>query len=403
MIARASALVLLSLATLAGCNGGSSTPGDADEEEVLDAPAEPDAPDPVTDPGYEVEWPEPPWMLCTGSDEPAGATVITAFDLADHYYNPEDRRTIEAAVDFPTEGTWQAIGMLIDLTCPADGDCDNWDRFANVLLVENPGTLDEEAVELERYITPYNVGMCIVTNVTRFAPRLRGTQTIRSFISTWVGPDEPVHGHGWRITIKFIFHPGIPPSGMPEEVIQIWPHTSVVVGDPATSVADQLPPLSVPIPMGTTRAEVRVIATAHGQGNAYNCAEFCNLHQHVLVGSSDHSYDPWRPDCGTNPLGPLQSGTWTFNRSGWCPGAYVLPQVFDVTSDLTPGSDATFAYDILTGPGEIYENTCRPGAGGTDNHCTGCAFDDTPGNCDYDGGMHTQPRIMVTAQLMLYR
>jgi hypothetical protein len=189
---------------------------------------------------------------------------------------------------------------------------------------------------------------------------------------------------------------------MPEELIQLWPSTSAVVGDPANPVSDQLPPHTVPIPAETTRAEVRVIATGHGQGNAFNCAEFCNLHQHVTVGAGDFSYDPWRGDCGLNPLGPLQSGTWTHNRAGWCPGAYVLPSVFDVTDQITPGSDATFGYDILTGSGAVYENTCRPGAGDTTNTCVGCAFDDSPGNCDYDGGMHTQPSIMVSVQLMLY-
>ncbi len=392
-------LIAACIILLAACKDdpdpGRDAAADAIEEAESDAALD-TAVDVAAEP-TEIDWPEPPWNLCTDADEPEGATVITAFELADQYFNPEDLRTIETSVDFP-EGTWAGIGMKYDLTCPADGDCDNWDRLAYVTLVDG-----EEEVELERYITPYNVGMCITTDVTAFAPRLTGTKTIRSFISTWVGPDEPVHGHGWRVTLKFVFHPGVAPGGLPDETIQLWPTTSVGVGDPATTVSDQLAPASVPIPADATRAELRVIVTGHGQGNAFNCAEFCNLIQHVSVNGDDYAYDPWRADCPLNPMGPYQAGTWTYSRSGWCPGALVVPQVFDVTSSVTPGADATIAFSILTGAGDVYENTCRPGAGDTDNLCTGCAFDSSPGNCDYDGGMHTAPSDMVTVQLMLYR
>jgi len=392
--------ILALVAVLAACK--------TDHDPEQDAPTDPAAEDTETDasldsPGDVVEepttidWPEPPWSLCTDGDEPPGATVVTVFELEDQYYNPEDLRTIESEVDFP-EGTWAGIGMRYDLTCPADGDCDNWDRLAYVTLVDG-----SEEIELERYITPYNVGMCVTTDVTRFAPRLTGTKTVRSFISTWVGPDEPVHGHGWRVTLTFIFHPGTAPGGLPDETVQLWPTTSVGVGDPDVTVEDQLAPATVPIPADTTRAELRVIVTGHGQGNAFNCAEFCNLIQHVSVNGDDHSYDPWRADCPLNPIGPYQAGTWTYSRSGWCPGALVVPEIFDITSSVTPGEDATIAFSILTGAGEVYENTCRPGAGGTENLCTGCAFDSDPGNCDYDGGMHTAPSDMVTVQLMLYR
>jgi hypothetical protein len=399
------ALVLVSVLAALGCKAGDKTDEDAQEDVQVEDVAEDaeDASDVVEEPPYLVEWPEMPWVLCTGDDEPEEATVITAFELEDQYHATESRRTIETEVEFPASGSWQAIGMKIDLGCPADGDCDNWDRFANISLVENAGTADEEEIELERYITPYNVGMCIVTDVTRFAPRLRGLKTIRSFISTWVGPDEPVHGHGWRITLEFIFHPGPPGPGLPDSVIQLWPHASVVVGDPENTVGAQMGGVRLPIPDDVTRAELRVITTGHGQGNLFNCAEFCNLNQHVVVDGTRHSYDPWRDDCALNPIGPYQAGTWQHPRSGWCPGAYVVPEIFDITDSITPGSESTFVYEILTSADETYENTCRPGAGGTDNLCDGCAFDSSPGNCDYNGGNHTEPNDRVTVQLMLYR
>ncbi|MFH1436941.1 MAG: peptide-N-glycosidase F-related protein [Pseudomonadota bacterium] len=171
---------------------------------------------------------------------------------------------------------------------------------------------------------------------------------------------------------------------------------------PVPTVTDQLTEQSVTIPAGISRAEVRAVVTGHGQGNQSNCAEFCHLNQVVGVNGTEFSFDPWRYDCDENPIGPLQAGTWTYERAGWCPGAYVLPHVFDITEALSPGAENTFTYGILTRTLRVYENTCRPGAGDEDNTCVGCVFNDNPGNCDYDGGMHTQPGDRVSVQLLLY-
>lgn len=354
-------------------------------------------------PEIEYDWPGPPWHLCTGSDMPAGTTVVTAFELADQYFKGKDLRTIEAEVEFPDDGEWSAIGMIIQLDCPADGDCDNWDRFADVSLVDGAGTDDEEVFVLERYITPYDVGMCFVTDVTRFAPRLKGTQAIRSFIDTWVGPDDPVHGHGWRTTIRFVFFPGIVPESMPTQVDNVWSYLDVEVGNPDNPLTDQLPIRTITIPPGVSKVELRSIVTGHGQGNLLNCAEFCHLEQVILVDGKAFSYDPWRDDCDENPIGPLQHGTWQFPRAGWCPGAYVQAHVFDVTDAVTPGEESTFEYQVWDPGGQLYENTCRPGAGDHfGNVCEGCAFDQNPGNCDYNGGMHTSPRDRITVQMVLW-
>jgi hypothetical protein len=369
-----------------------------------------------TDTGSDTEWPGAPWYGCTADDEPAGSTVVTAFELADQYLGAEDRRQIDALVEFPESGQWERIDMRIELGCPADGDCDNWDRFANVMLVEEgaadpdagaDGGLDagatEELVELERYITPFNVGMCMLTDVTAFAPRLEGSRTLRSFIDTWVGPDGVGNGHGWRVTVKFIFHPGTPPDGLPAQMLNVIPYASIEVGNPADPIGAQTGETIVAVPAGVTKAELRAIVTGHGQGNADNCAEFCRLSQVVMVNGTAFTFDPWRADCGQNPIGPLQAGSWQFPRSGWCPGAYVLPQVFDVTGAIVKGASNTLEYQVRDASLGTYENTCRPGAGDTDNVCAGCVFTpDTPGNCDYNGGDHTQPIDRVSLQLVLY-
>lgn len=344
-----------------------------------------------------------PWHECLTEPPPSGAVVVPVFDGADQYFNPEDKRNIDAAVEFPQGGAWQRIDLRLELSCPEDGDCDNWDRFANVMLVENPGEDGEEVVELERYITPYNRPMCFQTDVTGFASLLKGQRTIRSFIDTWVGPNEKTHGHGWRVTLEFIFYEGRPEEE-PTQVIQLWPYTGANVGDPAAPIADQLPPRTVDIPSDLKRAELRLISTGHGQGNAGNCAEFCRLLTKISVNDDlPIEINPWRFDCAKNPGGEGQMGTWSYNRLGWCPGAYVTPEVVDITDTLVPGKEAAFQARIVDARDQAYTNTCRPGAGDEQNLCQDCVFNENPGNCDYDGGAHTPPVVRTTGQLLLYR
>jgi len=328
---------------------------------------------------------------------------VTVFDQADQYFNPEDKRTIDAKAVFPDTGDWKRIDLRIELGCPADGDCDNWDRFANVMLVENPGLPDEEVLEIERYITPYNVGMCMLTDVTRFAPRLKGEKTLRSFIDTWVGPNDTVQGHGWRVTVKFLFRSDGTGETVPDEILPLWPLKDVWVGDPTNTIQDQFAPLKLSVASGVTKAELRILATGHGQGNLFNCSEFCNLIQSIRVNGEEFRYDPWRLDCEENPLGPYQAGTWTYQRNGWCPGAYVIPRVFDVTQVIKSGQENTFGYDMLDAESKTYENTCRPDAGTAENLCEGCEFNSLPGNCDYNSSDHTAPVDKVSVQLLLYR
>ncbi|NLH51174.1 MAG: hypothetical protein GX444_21575 [Myxococcales bacterium] len=373
---------------------------DDDNDSADDDDASPaDDDDDDTTPG---EWPGDPWYGCTDEDIPADATVVTAFDLADQYYDgADDRRTIEAAVEFPAAADWSQVTLRLELSCPADGDCDNWDRFANLSLVENAGAKDETAFELWRYITPYNVGMCMLGDITPFAAKLTGTKTIRSFVDTWVGPNSSGNGHGWRVTAKFIFHPAVK-SEVPDQIVNVWPYHSIEVGNPDNPIDTQIGEQNLALPATLSRAELRVLVTGHGQGNRDNCAEFCHLQQVIQVNGQSFPFDPWRSDCGFNPLGPEQSGTWKYQRNGWCPGAVVIPQVIDVLAALTAGTDNTFAYQVWNEESALYENTCRPGAGDENNVCTECAFSSDPGNCDYDGGMHTMPVDNLTVQLLLW-
>src|SRR5204862_4144521 len=109
-----------------------------------------------------------------------------------------------------------------------------------------------------------------------------------------------------------------------------------------------------------------------------DCTSFCTL---TTVGG--------RSFCKESPTGAV--GSVRAPRANWCPGALVAPWTVDVTGSVKPGATATVAY--VAPP---YENTCRPGVA----VCEGCAFNT---GCDYNNGLHTSPKYLHSAVLIVYK
>ncbi|PKN54448.1 MAG: hypothetical protein CVU56_26525 [Deltaproteobacteria bacterium HGW-Deltaproteobacteria-14] len=410
-----------------GCGGGASATDASSEPDTVDASTAapdgdaPDAADTVAEdtaaedlaPPYPIAEPVGPWFACGDADTPPGATIVMAHDRADQYFigweEDQNQRVVDAVADFPSAGAWRRVLLRVELACPGHGACDWWDRSAAVSLLDGP---DAEPIELARYMTPYRAGLCFVADVTDFASRLSGPKTIRSFIDTWVGPGH-AQGDGWRVTTRFIFHPGRPGPEDPafaSELVPLWNNNAadaiVEIGDPARPLSDDLPPRTVTIPAHAKAVKLLLLATGHGQGNLHNCAEFCTL-THIVSWSGAASAGvvrtaPWRGDCGANPVSD-QSGTWTLNRAGWCPGAMVVPELHDITAQVTPGDELTLAYGLEDPAGAAYVNSCRPGAGDASEVCSGCGFNQRAGNCDWDWSLHTPPYLRIGAQLLIFR
>ncbi len=340
-----------------------------------------------------------PWHPCLEPEHLSRATAVDAMIREDHYFGAEDRRQLDFEVVFPEHSCWQKIFMKMHLECPANGRCDHWDRTASLALLEDPDDPGSPLLELMRYITPYRVGMCTLMDVTDFATRLRGRQTLRSFIDTWVGPGS-AYGEGWRVTVQFYFVAGIPVLP-PPEIINVVPRKWVDLGDPHNPVSDQLGEMDLQFPSPPRLIRTRILATGHGQGNAMHCGEFCRISPVVRVDGTAHRLDNWRYDCGANPV-DNQLGTWTYGRQGWCPGAVVIPQVRDITGDFSSSSPAVISWDMLLPGGQEYENTCRPGAGEIidgQETCEDCIYGDSL--CDYNGSSHTPPVELFSAQIFV--
>lgn len=345
--------IALACAALAGCGDVDDSAGDAGLDAATDSDSDSDAGD--TDTGYDFEA-AAPWYECPTGEFPAGAVVVTAFDRADQHFGDEDLRTIQTTVELPAETGWSQVGLRFLLECPEDDFCDVWDRVGYVRLVLNPEDDPSawEHAELARHVTPYGMGMCEYIDVTPIAALLTGERTLTSFIDTWVGPGNS-SGHGWRVTVQFVFYPG--ERAAADEVVSIWGSRTVTVGevDAGASVDDQIDPSLVPIPPGASRVLAHLITTGHSFGNTGNCAEFCEMRQDIYVNDTLYSVNPWRDDCAQNPVSP-QGGTWQYDRNGWCPGSIAVGQLVDVTDAIVPGVDNEIDFDIRLASGDEYVN-----------------------------------------------
>ena len=345
-------------------------------------------------------------MGCTGTESAAGTggaggttstttgptpgvdTVVAPFaDTHVYFTGSDNQRVVDADATFPSEGAYAQIVLHLSLGCP-QGGCDAWDRFATLGVVTAKGATpdEDEVVEIARYITPYAVSASWDLDVTDLRPLLSGAITLRTFIDTWVGPGSP-YGAGWLVTASFEMKGGIP-AKLPVAVVPVWRRSYAVYGDPAQPIAASIPPAEVALPPATSYA-LRTFVTGHGQGNAANCAEFCQRTHTLTVGSTPFPQDIWRNDCAITGA-PGQQGTWQYARAGWCPGADVRPWTVDITSEAAGASSLTVGYDVAA-----YENTCRPDA----TVCQGCTLGT---GCDYDGGAHTEPNYQLSTLLIAY-
>jgi hypothetical protein len=385
------------LAFLAACGDAvSAPPGDTTTTGETTTPTTGDTSTtgPLPDPGSssgEIDTTAAAESSSTGepASQPGSDEVVELFVQEHVYFGDEDRRQIDVQIELPPPDlTYESVQLGIVLGCPNDL-CDWWDRVGFIGVVHDAGTDTESVTEVARFVTPYRVGATWILDVGHLRPVLSGSQTIRVFIDTWVGPGH-ANGEGWLVDASLQFLGGVP-EHVPIEVIDLWPTaTSIPYGNPEQPIEATAAPVTVDIPADATHVELRSIITGHGQGNADNCAEFCPRTHGFDVGGTIVSRQVWRDDCDQTPV-QGQQGTWTLPRAGWCPGAEVLPWVEDVTAAVTPGGSITIAYDI-----EPYTNTCSPRS----PECMGCTLGT---GCEYDGGSHTPPTYRFGAQLVVSR
>ena len=269
---------------------------------------------------------------------------------------------------FPSHvGAFNEIFAHFDYNC-VNGNCDTYDRVGGVRIRNYRG----EWVELFRYITPFRKQCSDDVEVSDYTSLLQGLVEIEYYMELW-------NGSGSNPNLIFSFTKGTP-DYLYADVDEIW-FGAYAFGDYAN-----LQPVPIVNYTFSDQAQATILkmtTTGHNwtsgtnnTNNTGNAAEFYEATHHILVnGQNKYDQHLWRT-CRPNPAGcDDQSGTWTYNRSGWCPGSIGMVWDFDLTEYLAAGQAELFYQFDPT-----YLDLCHP------NHpdcvdgvtCTECAAPDNP-------------------------
>lgn len=232
--------------------------------------------------------------------------------------------------------TWNASGMITDSNWVGADTC--W-----YITYDSTYSLFEvtERYEIGRVITPYNgqVGtnwkFTWTFDLTDFEPILHDSVEVLAHYGGWQD--------GFTITLDFDFIEGTPPREV-HQIQNLW-NGAFQYGNVNNPIENHLVPTQVPIDQNTVGAKLRIVNTGHSFGGVQNCAEFCRKTHQVVIDGDSIPQELWRYDCGMNPIYP-QSGTWIYNRAGWCPGANVEPYDYELTPWLTSGGAMTVDYNM---------------------------------------------------------
>lgn len=249
------------------------------------------------------------------------------------------------------------------------GGCDPYDRVGYCRVKNYRG----EWVELFRYIAPFGVECDADLDVTDYTTVLQGLVEFELYFQTWNG-----NGYAPIATFSYI-------KGTPEykyvDMNELW-FGIYDFGDYANQ--QPVPEINYTFPEGTQKAHLKVITTGHnwssGTNGAYNtdnAAEFSNNTHHVFVnGTKKYDQHNWLT-CNPNPYGcQPQNGTWTYERSGWCPGSMGMVWDFDL-SEYVGNGNANIFYQF----DPTYIDQCHPNypdCVNGQNNCPNCSAADNP-------------------------
>ena len=231
--------------------------------------------------------------------------------------------------------------IAIEMACPDPtqpelGNCGAWDYLAHLFVMDGLG----QPVELGRFITTYHRESQWIVDATPMLPHLLagGARDFRwSFAPPW--NPQPT-----KTKLSLLFSnqgKGIKPRAALPLFAGGDFNSSYNVGRADAAVA---------VPASAAKVELYALTTGHGAATG-QCAEFCNHQHEFVVGGAVHLQQfeiaGVQDGCMAEVergMTPNQGGTWWFGRGGWCPGQQVEPWRVDVTSDVTPGTDAIVSY-----------------------------------------------------------
>jgi hypothetical protein len=270
------------------------------------------------------------------------ATVVSLIDEAD-----VTARVFTPSVTLPDAATMAGFDTLeidLEVHCRQTPDlCSEWDRNAYIHLCDDDACTSVS--EIGRWITPYSRPgrMRWVWDASPFLALLRDGGARRFRITT--GPEwEEATTYDLRASLRLSDRGGARAS-------VAEPAFTGGVFDAAYNT--DRAPLTFTPPAGTTKVELVVIVSGHGQAAPHNCAEWCN-HEHTFTVNDTATHRIDFPDQAGEPLGcaarsiegvpPGQWGNWAPGRAAWCPGLPVTAHRIDITGEVTVGAPNTLTY-----------------------------------------------------------
>ena len=266
-------------------------------------------------------------------------------------------------------GAFSMINAHYEHNC-VNNNCDGYDRIGYVRAKNHRG----EWVELFRYCSPFGVECEDNQELTDYASVLQGLVEFEVYYQTW-------SGSGFNPTLTFTYQKGTP-NYLYSDVQPIW-FGSYDFGDYLNQ--QPVPERYFEFAEQTEEAHLKIITTGHNwssygvNGNAVNtgnAAEFYDATHHIYVnGELKFDQHPWC-SCSPNPSGcQPQGGTWSYPRSGWCPGSMGMVWDFDMTSYVPQGGARLFfQFD------PDYIDQCHPNYPGCQDGQNGCPFCSNPDN-----------------------
>lgn len=269
-------------------------------------------------------------------------------------------------------GAFDQISATLEVTCPPGG-CGEWDRVASIDARGHDG----KWVEIIRYITPYGTACSHTVDLTDYMSLLQGKISIRLNCGTL--------DNGYYYALTFNYSEGTPQYNYSTIDIVWW--ETYQFGDYAN--LQPVEDWNFTYADNAVASTLKLVSSGHGWGNLNtgNAAEFHEDTHHIWVnGEETFEQHNWAI-CNPNPDGcSPQSGTWFYNRAGWCPGAIAPWFDYNMTEFVEDGS-ITLGYEF----NPDYVDYCHP------NH-PDCVSGVTCTDCN-DG---FNPHLVVACNLVTF-
>ncbi len=257
-----------------------------------------------------------------------------------------------AYADFPDAATMKGFDTMeldLGMWCQDhdETNCAQWDYIQDLVLCD-PATLVDAGVP-DGGVAPCSSGTIMGRFITTYHREGRWVVDVSPLLAYLQdGGRRAFHYNSQYLNALDIRLSNSGKGGHPSSAVPLWNGE----WNFDKTYNSNFMPQTVPIPADATRVQLFAFISGHGFGtDTENCAEFCDHEHRFTVGGVEYVKD--FPDAGSEDgclqeidVGtvPNQYGTWPFGRGGWCPGLEVAPYVVDVTSNVTPGMDATLSY-----------------------------------------------------------